>query len=694
MKISWYKLAKYEDEWKDEIEELAKSNPYPFKHLFPDGNRIYLPLGVTEDNNEGVDNDVKELLDGYGCTITNYREGYCTLDGRNQLKIGKYLQKLLKQELNRIRQEGEQGNIYNVERELTETQKYFEDILNTFQNSSYRRSKKEAEFYVVISQDPHDIAKMSTDRSWESCMTLGSGQYHKDVFCEVQVGSLIAYLIKKDDKDINEPLARIRIRRFENNQGKSILIPEGSVYGNPIDGFKNSVNKWVQSVQGNIAAGLYERKGGNYSDTFDKTKFVMPTDKDELMKLVRGQVDESQFVAYTIQDELEGNEYTEDEYIIHPTFRTKEDAQNYINDIANDETWRDYYGGYWEEVDEETGEYEYERFSIKEINSISKESLSELAIEEILKANKGEYPDKIIEEIKNMIFDSGGFGWGKREFIKRYPEKVSVEEVEDLGDRHVYDLLSKMPDSPEKDAHKQRIISGIKDDLMHPENNNMVNETTTYHQGAYGSLRDYIANFVLDPLEKLFKPIPADVAILLVNFTNKLLNNETIGLHSEENITPRDKISIANSIIPTFWRTNTDIPELQQMYENALPLWGSTVAKFKEIGADEYSPININTLGFPIAKLGENGRQFIPFLKEKLKNEVAILEKVKSLNLSDSIKKNTVSYFNNTIEKHLYVIDALENGTGGSKKYRWAKNKNTNWYKLAKRGEASLKQGF
>ena len=60
---------------------------------------------------------------------------------------------------------------------------------------------------------------MSTDRNWSSCMNLDGGCNRSTVFKQVQYGGMCAYLIKEDDKNIEEPIARIAIKRFisENN---------------------------------------------------------------------------------------------------------------------------------------------------------------------------------------------------------------------------------------------------------------------------------------------------------------------------------------------------------------------------------------------------------------------------------------------------------------------------------------------
>jgi hypothetical protein len=63
---------------------------------------------------------------------------------------------------------------------------------------------------------------MSTDRRWTSCMRLpgygdkNGGLYNDILYYDVKLGTLVAYLIKKDDRNIENPLARIAIKPLFN----------------------------------------------------------------------------------------------------------------------------------------------------------------------------------------------------------------------------------------------------------------------------------------------------------------------------------------------------------------------------------------------------------------------------------------------------------------------------------------------
>ena len=61
---------------------------------------------------------------------------------------------------------------------------------------------------ICISMHPYDIAGMSTDRGWSSCMNLKTGSNRRFIKQDVANGTLIAYLIDAQDKNINKPVAR------------------------------------------------------------------------------------------------------------------------------------------------------------------------------------------------------------------------------------------------------------------------------------------------------------------------------------------------------------------------------------------------------------------------------------------------------------------------------------------------------
>ena len=103
---------------------------------------------------------------------------------------------------------------------------------------------------IVISRHPYDIAGQSTDRSWESCMTLQTDKQKEGcnscfVDTGIEAGVLIAYLISNTDKNINKPLARVLIKPYTNYDESEIQFKVSKVYGTAGNEFQNAVQKWV-----------------------------------------------------------------------------------------------------------------------------------------------------------------------------------------------------------------------------------------------------------------------------------------------------------------------------------------------------------------------------------------------------------------------------------------------------------------
>jgi len=697
-KLQLHKFADYEDEWQSQVESLAANNPYPFKHLFVNGgNRIYLPFGI-DGGDESADRDVKAILEENGYKITDYRGGYCS-DGRNTFKIGKVLNKLWKNDIQDLQRKFENDEIYNLEREIESDNQYYQGIINTFQNSSYRVGKQVSGFSVVISQDPNDVAKMSTDRDWTSCMQLGTGQYYRDVFCEVQEGGLVAYLINSNDTEITKPLARIRIRRFASDDGRNVLAPEEAVYGNEVKGFQQFVKNWVKSVQGDISEGLYYLKGGEWSDTFSKSMFVMPNNEEDILRCWRGEVDTSSYVRYKVMDELEGedDEYGEIETGFPKYFSTEEEAQQFINSIDGDDGWREMHGDYWLEEDED-GEWTYDRYEIRRDVTMTKDTIKGQAALLIANAPKGEYAAELINEIKDWSFENRNLSSTKRTVVNtlfaKYPEIFSYEEAQMEGTAREYEFVKEMPDGPEKDMIKQNILNNIKTRLS-----DITKLFTANDRVMTPDLRLEVnfSEYIDSPLKELFSPIPGDVTKLLIDMANRLKNDEPLGLDKlpdeqldhiyrgdkkiEESMLTHDaRLSLCSKIIRLFDSTNTDVPEIQAFYESLLPEWGyNRKQQGFEHAFPPYSTINVESLGYAIGKLGENGTKFLPFLKERLKEEQVLLEKVEGDKISNYLYGKGVVTKN--VEKYLYIINSIENGSGFSQKYKFFSA--LNWYKTA-----------
>lgn len=110
-----------------------------------------------------------------------------------------------------------QGRVVRIGRNLKDP-----DVKRAFDSDPNRKSLTNAtrsNQLICISMHPYDIAGMSTDRGWTSCMNLKDGSNKKYVKQDVAGGTLIAYLIEPKDRNINKPIARALAKPYFERQG-------------------------------------------------------------------------------------------------------------------------------------------------------------------------------------------------------------------------------------------------------------------------------------------------------------------------------------------------------------------------------------------------------------------------------------------------------------------------------------------
>ncbi len=146
--------------------------------LFNGVNRIYLrPEGEITSETQ---NEIEAFLANDGYIITDYKKGYATdQKDKQSFKIGKLLKK---------------------------NQRLFD----AFSADSTRTI---GNMLIVISKDPMDIARMSTNRAWPSCMAADREKFPY-VSRDIERGTLIAYMVSENDPYINYPFARILIKPY------------------------------------------------------------------------------------------------------------------------------------------------------------------------------------------------------------------------------------------------------------------------------------------------------------------------------------------------------------------------------------------------------------------------------------------------------------------------------------------------
>lgn len=251
-------FRKYVDKFdKDRYSDIFKKIGDDFDH---DKNyyRVYIPLekikqvGYISDTQKEID----DFLKLNGASIIDYIKGSAKFnDSKNETSIGKILNRLKNEELNK--------KFISDEKRKALTSSDTEDLM------------------VIISRHPYDIAGSDTDRDWTNCMTIGTNKsnrltkimdelsqlkgdernnekiktlqdkiksYKKNgenvryLIHEVEQGSIIAYLIKKSDRNINKPLGVLNIKPYQSNNKETLLLSSKSMYGIKRPEFKSTVN--------------------------------------------------------------------------------------------------------------------------------------------------------------------------------------------------------------------------------------------------------------------------------------------------------------------------------------------------------------------------------------------------------------------------------------------------------------------
>ena len=219
--LKFSQIRPYMKDWNRERYSDIFINP-KYKHD-KKGYRVFLPI---ESENKTIEKsqthkEIEKFLNQNGFEIVDYIKGIVRNNEKNQeIKIGKVLNKLKQT-----------------------------DLLNAFNTDKSRESTK-AEYMVIISRHPYDIAGMSTNRGWTSCMNLDTGINRHYVPIDIKEGTIIAYVTKISDPDLKNPTARVLIKPFVDILGSPNiqLGIEDRVYVTNVPNFINTVKKWVDSV--------------------------------------------------------------------------------------------------------------------------------------------------------------------------------------------------------------------------------------------------------------------------------------------------------------------------------------------------------------------------------------------------------------------------------------------------------------
>jgi len=191
------------------------------EHVMKGEDTIYLPLKSKEDHTGVIPSDIHSHLENHGFTIPSfheYRAGYAVDKHGRMTSIGKALGRT----------------------------KAAPELKQKFDNDPSRQTRSES-LSVAITHNPHHVAGMSTDRGWTSCMHMYDGCNTNYLEKDIQHGTHTAYLIHKDDKNIENPIARLNLKPHNNETGHTILRPDKNIYGSGTDQFHNTVKEWSET---------------------------------------------------------------------------------------------------------------------------------------------------------------------------------------------------------------------------------------------------------------------------------------------------------------------------------------------------------------------------------------------------------------------------------------------------------------
>lgn len=254
----WLKSAKLSQKELAMAEKAAekRSKDLTWGPLFPTERTyfLYKKAGTDEDVLK-PDKKIMTFLNNNGYDIVDYKFGLAAKkDTGQKIGIGKVLNRFNEQGLKKIFDERLKGAMKGINEDL----------------------------YVCFSYNHEDIAGMSTDRNWTSCMNLREADTNvnyftyenKQVFSKIIKGGMVAYLIKESDKNIENPLARISIRRYvAENSDSFIFLASDVCYGikdkNFVPFVQEKIDKSNEKTTANWQVKYKDAEKG-YEDIFPK----------------------------------------------------------------------------------------------------------------------------------------------------------------------------------------------------------------------------------------------------------------------------------------------------------------------------------------------------------------------------------------------------------------------------------------
>lgn len=313
-------------QWMKKLQDLGVNHKTRYQNLFGNDEmgrprmRIYFPLSSgTPLKDMQPHPKIKKALEENGYKIENYAGQMAIKPNGQQMRIGPALTNIFKA----AQKSGNEEKI----REYSILERLWKSEGEEMARKAKLEKDSSGQDYVVISRHPYDIMGTSGDRDWASCQSTidryespgkearpqkeierinkqsgekldkskhqkvktkvsdfapercdpqtgqfvknfihtKHGMYYLGVQGDLLYGSIIAYVIRHDDLNINNPKGRLLIKPFYRSDGQVFLVPDPKIYtagensATAIPGFKSTIQKWLNQHQSE-AKGIYTIK--------------------------------------------------------------------------------------------------------------------------------------------------------------------------------------------------------------------------------------------------------------------------------------------------------------------------------------------------------------------------------------------------------------------------------------------------
>jgi ribosomal protein S13 len=343
--------------------------------------RIYIPLveGKKEGPVSPIQKEVEDFLKQNGYQVLDYIKGIVKFgESKNTTTIGKALtrmkadnlmKKFVSDESRKALTSDSGGLLVVISRHPydiagSDTDRNWTNCMTMGHESSQRVQKLKKEYEDLIKNNPdtedilrkqnyeklsrgEDIDFDGMKKKFDDAAAVSKkidklereiesrkerGQNVKYIIEDVKEGSLVSYLINKNDKDIKNPISVLNIKPYINEQNKNdfILVSDEQMYGQGRPEFKQTVDNILSEINGVGKEGFYclneklyadsPERIGIFNDDFlnevtegIKKVFVENIDKISKDFYNMAESDMMREITYSIQQLLDGDEDDYDE---------------------------------------------------------------------------------------------------------------------------------------------------------------------------------------------------------------------------------------------------------------------------------------------------------------------------------------------------------------------------------------------